>query len=583
MPLDKIGPGPLTPSAAGALTDTILQVRDHQARLDAIRPPDDELVPVRLTDYATDSGAYSWIEQGYNQSIRYDKLNGMEGTPDYWPAFSPNGEVIAIPAEGVQAFIRAASVIPADGPTPSKGMGWEIVGIVPGATSGACTACGWLRDRQSLIDGGRILKVKFFGNRTPLGRCACFPDQGGNPTPLIAVYDAGSDFWVSWFNEQTCCSCGSMAINITGVPIDPITGDLAPIILAELVINHGCDGGGQYVYDLVFECCTGDTATFTGYGPKNCDESMPADGWPCDNTFKVEVTCSPCDVKGVSCPVCRENCAPPYFEIPYNPDDPFTGAYSDYNGPWFLQPDPDVACLWSVKCGDILITATLTVGDDGNAVITVVYSGGAGGTLTYIYHNSNSLEGNPYPTFLCFMPSFGLALQGGYHSGAAGSINVSALYCTPCALCCPSTKSLNFLWTMTGTPPAVAACPGYTVSGTMNFFGLVDPIVAFPLHGPNPGHPVRLWTASASDVPGNTFFWCDPTTGFYSWQHSETGDCISPGGGVIFATNDPAASSAFYLIVVTCDPDTGAIAASGFAYADCFWTACPGTLVITST
>jgi hypothetical protein len=136
MAQDYVGPGALTPGEADTLTETIRQVRDHQARLDAMRPPDDELVPVLLTDYDEESQAYSWREQAFDSdAIRYDKLNGMEGNPDYWPAFTPDGSVIDIPEEGVQVFIRASSVIAADGSTPSKGMGWEIISAPPGTTS----------------------------------------------------------------------------------------------------------------------------------------------------------------------------------------------------------------------------------------------------------------------------------------------------------------------------------------------------------------------------------------------------------------------------------------------------------------
>ncbi len=378
-------------------------------------------IPALWTGYDADTGICSWREQTFDNATggRIDRPFGRSGSVDGNPAFIVGGGTIPDDfGDGVEIWLRYRIY------TVTYGDTWEFDWQNQNPNAG-CTPCGWLRDRQALIDGDRILKVTFEGNSTPLGRCACFPDQGSNTTPLIAVYDGGANAWVSWFNPQTCCSCGSMAINITGVPIDPITGDLAPIIVAQLVINHGCDGGGQYTYDLVYECCTDGCATFTGYGPKNCNEEMPADGWPCDNTFKVTVCCSPCDVEGVLCSVCKEQCASPYYEVSSTG---FTGSCTDYNGNWFLQPDPDVPCLWSTQCGDILITLTMTVVGH-KATATIVYSGGNCGTLTYVF---TYLAG---PQFSCF-DNLIIPLLVGYHDGAPNGVTLEAKYCDTCLFCC---------------------------------------------------------------------------------------------------------------------------------------------------
>ena len=298
-----------------------------------------------------------------------------------------------------------------------------------GGGGGGCIPCGWLRDRTALIEGDRVLKVQIFGNATAGGRCECITDQGDDPDaphPWIAKYESGLGFWVLKAVAETCCGCARMGIDFALVPtvVEDPSGEVVPVVPAygTLVVTHSCTDDEPYTYALVYECCTEDTVTFTAVGPKNCNEDMPEGGWPCNNSFKVVVTCSPCDVAGTVCEACDGGCGgPPYWEV----QGIFTGAFSDYHGSWYLQPLG--GCLWRAVCHDITVTLELTLAGE-NGVATLTYTGPPG---TVVY---SLTETGP---FHCYEDSVLSAISGGSGGATPATVDLLAIYCEPCAGCCP--------------------------------------------------------------------------------------------------------------------------------------------------
>jgi hypothetical protein len=144
----SFSPGMLKGSDAQALNQLLAEFRDLKIRFEAMRPAEQELLPVLLTDYEATSGVYSWQEQTYDEDgNRMDKQNGLTGDANWMPAFMPDNSDIGVTVTNpVQAFIRAFA---ANG---NLGMVWEIVGLSVasggGGGGGDSNCCGYESNQE---------------------------------------------------------------------------------------------------------------------------------------------------------------------------------------------------------------------------------------------------------------------------------------------------------------------------------------------------------------------------------------------------------------------------------------------------
>ncbi len=163
-----------------------------------------------------------------------------------------------------------------------------------------------------------------------------------------------------------------------------------PYITGTLTITNTCDPGGSGTYDLNFFCFGLNSVVLRAAGVKLCNGTVTDDeDEECDHSFGVQISCETCTAEtDPECIACIRQHGPPAWKIVGSG---FTGASADYNGTWIAPRDPDNDCAWFIECGDITVTVELTkVGADG--VMTVTYSGGAGGTVVFIYAPTGLIE-----------------------------------------------------------------------------------------------------------------------------------------------------------------------------------------------
>ncbi len=279
-----------------------------------------------------------------------------------------------------------------------------------------CQGYGWLLDRDYLIAALKALRVEVFAGEAG-GPCECIEAQGDDDADKWrAIYDAGDDNWPLSRMIQLCCGCATLVLDI--IPT-------YPYMTGTLTLTDTCSPGGPSTFDLVFQCHGRNSVLFAAYGPKLCNSTPDPDNPPCDPAFYIQVSCDTCTLVGPECAECRETCDSPVKRIVATG---FVGTWAAYNGTWFLNADPEAPCTHTVTCGDITVTAVKTrVGAD--SVLTVTFSGAAGGTAVFKYTEPASAA------IACFSNTVVPWLSGS-NPNNPDTITVEPIFCEECPEFC---------------------------------------------------------------------------------------------------------------------------------------------------
>lgn len=371
-------------------------------------------------------------------------------------------------------------------PDPNA-QGWIITNSA-GAGGGNGALCrdngsGWMVDKQALIDRFSdnipkgVLSYEIYSGAID-SRCECIPHQyhelAEQPYDGVAhaFYVAGTDTWDGTRLIASCCSCGVIQFEI---PDNDGTADHWQPITGTLTMHAACNAGATtYVLRYDPKCSEAGVAVFHAAGPTLCtDDPAPV---PCDNSFTVVVRCDDCTYENVACTQCSEICAgqlqgPAVFRITTSG---FTGGDAEYNGPngwWDLWPSND--CEWSITCGGITVTLTLTpTGTNDTTEMTVTFTGAANSAV--FRYTSPEIIAGVGTNATCFTQHTAGWVSGNDPTQPA-DVTVTPIYCEACEDSCPTVDYANMTATiLSATGDCDCAAIAFASSGP-NFqttFGL---------------------------------------------------------------------------------------------------------------
>jgi hypothetical protein len=267
---------------------------------------------------------------------------------------------------------------------------YETISDVSATTSGGSPGTG---DDCGLLLSFPYSKAWKLTGLTALGLCDCFDEtQGTNPDePFLLINTDQSTTWVGTRTFETCCGCGRITLTITNDDLDGRVPDATLVI----EINQRCDEDpptfgtdSDYTYTFRLEGCYAPDSgnpylIFSLSGIKNCNTEFEfPPGYPCKNDAGLKLECVPCDGER-DCGNCTNDEGPVAFYADLA--EAFSGDYAKYNGKWTLTNDEaDTPCVWSLSCGGIGMTLTLSYDEgDDEYTATLVLTGADGGSLTY--------------------------------------------------------------------------------------------------------------------------------------------------------------------------------------------------------